>query len=370
MKKILLLIIALPTLLGAQEKVYLSDLYAEQGLNKNKVELWEDGYRTKGQKDTYEWWYFDFVADDGTTIVISILTKDIENPKTKLKPKIIIDITERDGDKHNLSFDIPRDDFYASRDSCFIAAGNSTITGDLKKYKIDINTEEVKIKMTLINQSVSWRPKTGYMIFDEDKYFAWVVPVPRGKATGYFEINGYDYQFDGHGYHDHNWGNYRLPSLLHHWYWSRTQFGNYTVLASEIVTEKQYDYKTFTLFAVFDSNKVVLYSDQDSSEFYQSVPVKYPPGKPISKNLLFRSNDGQKIYELSLKTEDILVSADLVKSNIKNPAAATAIKVITGFDGAYYRFGGKASLEIFDKNGKYRKLKTDNAVWELMYFGD
>ncbi|MBQ8425407.1 MAG: hypothetical protein IJX17_05245, partial [Clostridia bacterium] len=42
----------------------------KMGLNKNEVEIWEDGMRTDGSKGTYEWWYFDSHYPDGTILVI------------------------------------------------------------------------------------------------------------------------------------------------------------------------------------------------------------------------------------------------------------------------------------------------------------
>jgi hypothetical protein len=40
-----------------------------------------------------------------------------------------------------------------------------------------------------------------------------------------------------------------------------------------------------------------------------------------------------------------------------------------GFDGAYLRFGGTATLERFEAGRVVETVSQDSAVWELMYFG-
>lgn len=38
--------------------------YEKMGLNKEKVEIWEDELRTSCRKEEYEWWYFDKSSAD------------------------------------------------------------------------------------------------------------------------------------------------------------------------------------------------------------------------------------------------------------------------------------------------------------------
>src|SRR5258708_15153986 len=43
--------------------------FAALGLGQ-KVAIWEDGRRTPKSADTFEWWYFDGLLDDGTVVVV------------------------------------------------------------------------------------------------------------------------------------------------------------------------------------------------------------------------------------------------------------------------------------------------------------
>ena len=60
------------------------------GLNPDKVEVWEDGYRTAEEEDAFEWWYFDAQFDDGSTAVITFSTKPHTKPKAPLSPGVLI----------------------------------------------------------------------------------------------------------------------------------------------------------------------------------------------------------------------------------------------------------------------------------------
>jgi hypothetical protein len=35
------------------------------------------------------------------------------------------------------------------------------------------------------------------------------------------KIGHEEYRASGSGYHDHNWGDVPMQTLMHHWYWAR-----------------------------------------------------------------------------------------------------------------------------------------------------
>ena len=50
--------------------------FEELGLKKEKIELFEDGLRTKLVKGDYEWWYYDAHFTNGSKAVVIFYTKD------------------------------------------------------------------------------------------------------------------------------------------------------------------------------------------------------------------------------------------------------------------------------------------------------
>jgi hypothetical protein len=56
------------------------------GLSSTSIAPWEDGARTDGSPDTYEWWYLDAHLADAANLVVVFMNKDIADPKKALSP--------------------------------------------------------------------------------------------------------------------------------------------------------------------------------------------------------------------------------------------------------------------------------------------
>ncbi len=350
-----------------QKPAELSKDYSRFSLKPDKVEKWEDGTRTKGAKGTYEWWYFDFKLSDGTTMVIDFLTKPVTNIETGPKPLYFVDITLPDGTEIKKQWEKDVVEYYAAEDSCYVQMGKSYVKGNLKTYTIHIDEDNFKVDLVLTSQAQSWRPYTGYLVFDYNKYFAWLVAVPNGTVKGKYVYQGKTKSFTGSGYHDHNWGNYPMDKLIHHWYWSRSDFGEYSVIAADVVSEKQFGYKDFKLFAVFKDGKVITDIKKGKTNFFRSEE-KNLDGKPVSDKVMFVHSEPNEFYFLTLRKMNVLSTIKLINTFIDNPTLAKTMEK-AGYDATYYRFSGKARL-LHIKDGQLIMDKTsDRLIWEIMYFG-
>ena len=75
-------------------------------------------------------------------------------------------------------------------------------------------------------------------------------------------------------------------------------------------------------------------------------------------------------YELYLFREKTIQAADLLENAVDGRGLKYALaKIFTGFDGAYYRFLGKAELKVYKGNTLIEEFDSKTAVWELMYLG-
>jgi hypothetical protein len=59
-----------------------------------------------------------------------------------------------------------------------------------------------------------------------------------------YSIGKQEYRASGSGYHDHNWGDVPMQTLMHNRYWARASVGAYTVIASYITAIAVYGYAT------------------------------------------------------------------------------------------------------------------------------
>jgi hypothetical protein len=340
--------------------------FVRLGLSSTSIEPWEDGARTSGGRGTYEWWYFDFSLDDGSTLVVVFLTKDFTRPDAPLTPVVTFSFDRPDGTTVSRAVTANAADFSAARERCDVRIGACTATGDLRDYTVHYEDGEVSADVRLRGTVPSWRPGTGHAFFDEERFFAWLPSVPRGTVEGTVTIGGATRTVTGVGYHDHNWGNAALPGLVDNWYWGRARIGDYTVIASFITATGRYGGAALPVFMLARGETIV--ADDATKVRFSAGEVfsdRYT-GKPVAGTLVYEYDDGAARCRITFKRR-----ADLARTKF--------VDLLTGFkrflarlacfDGAYLRFTGTVTLERFEGGRVVETVSQDSAVWELMYFG-
>jgi len=161
--------------------------FAAHGIGEN-IAIWEDGRRTPKSADTFEWWYFDGLLDDGTVVVVwfgdnwfygshdRAVTVELTTPSNPTR-RVMRNFKERG------SFATDRAD---------IKIGPHQFKGDLDTYFIHVDPAEtggVGCDLTLRRRVASYRPATGYIEAGK-QFFAWLVPVPEGAVTGTLTTDG------------------------------------------------------------------------------------------------------------------------------------------------------------------------------------
>ena len=355
-----------------QEKAFISKDLSKYNLkHPNTPESWEDGMRTSGEKGTFEWWYFDSHLEDSSTIVIIFFTKPFIDINKGLNPFCIAEITKKNGEKIRREYIPNKKAFSASTNKCEVVMGKCFMKGDLNTYHIHFEDDSLNIDLQLHKTIESWRPNTGHLNYGDTDYFAWLVAVPSGEVTANYKIGENSVSTKGTGYRDHNWGNEPLPNLINHWYWSRAKIGPYNIITSEMISEKEFDNQSIIVFNLSKGGKVI----EDKGEYVtllRSYGKIHPTlKKPISEDLTFiyqNPNDEYR-YEYSLHKERTLMEIDLLSSAIKNKTKKAIAKTLTGFDGAYFRLTGTAEIKIYKNDQLLESYKSNDTVWELMFFG-
>jgi hypothetical protein len=342
--------------------------YEKLGLSPAQVQPWEDGMRTTGVAGTYEWWYFDFIMDDGSTLVIVYYTKDFTQPGTGLKPFVTFQY-DRPGEAQVWrAITVSADQFSASPAGCDVTVGKSTLRGDLTDYTLHVEGSGLLADVTLHRTAPSWRPGTGYMMFHKpaEHYFAWLPSVPQGTFQGTVSVDGVQRSITGAAYHDHNWGDVSMLDLIHDWYWGRAQVGPYTVIASYITARAEYGSTPVPLFMLARDGKILA---EDASKVTFSLHDVYTDaytGKPVANLLVYDYDDGTSRYRVTFHREKDINRTRFV--DLLDPLKAFLAR-LSGFDGAYLRFTGPAQVENLSPGSAAPPEVERSAVWELMYFG-
>jgi hypothetical protein len=349
----------------------LADLradYERLGIASADVAQFEDGQRAGTERGCYEWWYFDAHLDDGATVVVVFFTKPNVNPNGPFAPRVSINLTLADGRTFEKVLDVRPQVFNASKSGCDVRIGENRFVGDLDRYRITASIEEVSVDIELTGRVRAWRPKSGHLYFGaggREKLFAWLPSVPHGLARVRYRIGDEEHLASGSGYHDHNWGDAPMPTLMHNWYWARGSIGPYTIIASYITATAAYGYETQIVYMLAKDGQIIADDDAMVSFETDRVAIDGKTGKPVADLTRYTYHDGDTRYVVSFEREKTIVQSVFTD---RAPPLKRLLARLIGFDGAYHRFTGKVTIEKFEADAVVERF-DDRAIWELMYFG-
>ncbi|MEU3657096.1 lipocalin-like domain-containing protein [Streptomyces sp. NPDC032161] len=344
--------------------------YERLGIKPGEIAQFEDGMRTDGEPGTYEWWYFDAHLDDGAKVVVVFSTKHYTIPDAPVTPMIEIDLDLPDGRSFVRQLTFSPDEFHAAKDRCDVRIGDGVFEGDLHTYTIKAQVGEVAVDLRLEGEVPAWRPGSGHLYFgegEERRLFAWLPSVPKGRVTGSYSVDGVEHSVTGgNGYHDHNWGDAPMGSLMHDWYWGRGDAGDYTTITAYIVGEEEYGYAPTTYFMLAKGGEIITDNVKSSVEFSTGrVDADPRSGKPVADITRYVSAEGAEKYTTTFTRDKTVLVQPMVDTMAPEQRQAA---LAAGFDGAYLRFVG--DLEItHERDGALVDSATQDALWELMYFG-
>ena len=344
--------------------------YEQMGLNKNEVELWEDGSRVDGSKGSYEWWYYDSHYPDGTVLVLFFFSKMPIAVDGPIKPISTMELTLPDGRKFSEEVYATIEESHYAKDKCDVKIGECFCRGDLKHYDVVFKGKTMSARLTLDGTIRAWRSQTGSIFFgdNEEHYFAWLPAIPEGRAVADVTYDGgNELHLEGSGYHDHNWGNISMLKLMHHWYWGRAKIGNYKVISSWITAEKKYGYKDHDVFMIAKDGEILGDNSNHTLKFLpEDRYIDEHTGKPVYNKVIYEyTTESGDEYRITYDR-----SGDINKTRFVDvlPKPLGLLAKMIGFDGGYLRFEGTATIVKFEGNKTVEKA-SDPAVWELMYFG-
>ena len=344
--------------------------YEKMGLQRNQVELWEDGARVDGSKGTYEWWYFDSHYPDGTILVIFMFSKNPISVGGKLKPMSTIELTLPDGTKLSEEVCASIEESHFATDRCDVKIGECRCRGDLKHYDVVFRGKTMSASLTLDGTIRAWRSQSGSIFFgdNEEHYFAWLPAIPEGKAVADVTYNGdKTLHLEGSGYHDHNWGNISMLKLMHHWYWGRAKIGDYKVISSWITSGKKYGYKCHDVFMIAKDGEIIGDNSNHTLKFKpEGRYIDSHTGTPVYSKVIYEyTTESGEEYKITYDRH-----GDINKTCFADvlPKPLGTLAALIGFDGGYLRFEGTATIEK-RVGGETVETASDSAVWELMYFG-
>ncbi len=201
----------------------------------------EDSQRVEVTEDSFEWWYFDAILDDGSTCVVAFMSK-VPFVPGPLSPILQFTISPPQGPYQQHQVFLPPASYSASTTHCAVTMGTSWVTGDLRSYELYAEAEGIAAHLVLRDVVPGWR--TGPYIPPEQaaqQPLAEQVVISSGIAEGTLMYDGRLHRVTGTCYHDHNWGSARAwaagsgGARVTSWYWGRARAGDHAIVFAQVL---------------------------------------------------------------------------------------------------------------------------------------
>lgn len=344
--------------------------YERLGVNPNKVEVWEDRRRNSDTRpNCWEWWYFDSILDDGTTVVIQFFTKGGRHLKENGDhPAVTIKVTMPDGTKYSEELSVKAKEASYGDTQCEVRLGEHLFQGDLKEYHIHVKkTKKLGVDLKLTSMSKPYRPGTAYFNFgSEDKYYTWLCAVPKGEVTGTLTIGDKTREIHGFGYHDHQWGNVNFVNEWNHWLWARQSFDDYSMLVFDMVSNKNTEFTRFPIVFIQDKDGNIVFENTHhvSCEVVEEYHDDEVSGKDYPQKICYTfKNDGKRV-DYTLQVKKILETMGSKNLPLVRRLALSAL----GMNLSYTRYlaDGELTLNIDGETIE----RSGELIYEFMFPGD
>lgn len=266
-----------------------------------------------------EWWYFDAVFDNGYSAVCILWPMNLFRPARR-QCTLMLSIYTPQGEhiKHYLF--PPRRLFQASYSTCDVRIGAGYARGSHPRYEVYLEAGDDAADLVFEAETPGWKPGTAvnYVPFPRYNTMGWLVPLPRARVRGRLRVAGREVAVEGHGYHDHNWGEAPFPFLVDNWHWGHIVSGDVGIIWSDITMDRRLDYDKTYMFLLSRGDRLVYESarlEVAYEDWVEDPAYLHPyPGRIAvsfgSEREVARGEFAMEVREV-VETEDQLRDTDL-----------------------------------------------------------
>lgn len=285
-----------------------------EALNRG-LEPVDDALHRPGGPLPYEWWYFDATFDNGYSVVAIIWPMNYSKPWRR-QCTIQLSIYTPGGETRKHYIFPPGRLFSASPETCDVRVGGSYMRGAYPRYEISVEAEGDRADLVFTSELPGWKPGTGANLvpFPRLKTMGWLVPVPRAKVSGTLTLDGTTFGVEGHGYHDHNWGEAPIFHVVDNWHWGHVVAGDLGLTWADIMMNKSLGYQRAYMFLLSCSGRLV-YESCDivtSYEDWHDEPAFLHP-YPGLVTVSFGDEKGPARGEFSMRVRQVIETQDLLE---------------------------------------------------------
>jgi hypothetical protein len=263
----------------------------------------------------YEWWYFDSVFDNGYSAVAIVWPMNYAKPwRRQCTIQLSVYTPEGEHVKHYIF--PPRSLFRGSYSQCDARIGDSYVRGVHPRYEVKMRAEDIAVDLVFEAETPGWKPGTAvnYVAFPRYNTMGWLVPLPRARVRGTLTVGGRKIEVEGHGYHDHNWGEAPFFHLVDNWHWGHILCGELGVIWADITMNRKLEFdRTFML--LLSRGDRLVYESADISISYEDwiENPQYLHAYPGRIHLSFGSAGDPVSGEATMRVKEVVETQELLE---------------------------------------------------------
>ncbi len=278
----------------------------------------DDGSHYDTSPFYFEWWYFDMLLDNDSSIAVILHMTDLINPYSRYG-SVNVALFKNKSNPYYLFKRYETKRILHSKNGFDIQMGMNHCWSNGKDYVLHIEDDGLKIDLNYESETHGWRPGNGTVVFDNNRaVFCWIVPQPRAKVSGTIQREGIKETINGVGYHDHNWGTVSLLYTIREWSWGRLYLDKYTIVFADIVLTAEYGGVRMMPFCIMDNTTILVSSFLTENRTIDEKRdfLRYPNSadNPIGWNLEWKE-EGVELH-LVAEASNVLEKADLLTGNL------------------------------------------------------
>ncbi len=252
----------------------------------------------------FEWWYFDAIFDDNSSLAGSLSINGYHSLPETIKANADFTLNINNRGEMEVQKNFSHKEILLLDDMITIGKNKIERSQSNSILHLEKDNCELTLSFKRMLSGFSWG-QNGRVIFTRggDRYLAWLIPLPRAEVSGVLKTSKGTFNLKGRGYHDHTWGTISLKDNIAHWHWGRMYLEELTLIFAEIVFKN----KTRVISLAIGEGEKLVYTNSKISKISLITPTRSKGGKlkiPSSLNLVYQD---QKIYlDLELTVEKIL----------------------------------------------------------------
>lgn len=212
-----------------------------------------------------QWWYNEGVFNNGYAVSVVYGATELTGGNFQL------DICDPDGNRYTARPFSPIDQVVYSNDTLDVKLGENYLRGKHPRHELHARCDDIGADLVYEAITQEWmEPPDGVYIgretFPSTTPNCAYVNAVRCKVTGKLIVGGKEIPVEGHGYHDHQWGNVWLWDLFQYWYWGTLHLPNHSVMWWEGMLQSRYGYQRLKWLCVFEGEKLIDY--KNDAKFY------------------------------------------------------------------------------------------------------